>query len=292
MTRSGKPVPDGTITFIANDGNLLPNPAPIKNGLLPVQGTAERSTSSSTSRSSRSAARSSSYNVLQHDTGLLPKQTVSLAHGARRRLDRPGGRPDHAVPHRRPGRERRRPGHHAQRGRLSGRDHSQVLSQLTDQIPLVTPVRTRVVEWGRGGAPRSTTRRCRAAARRIAAPRCRRSRGRVSVNGGAGARDERQPRLARLLEAGRHRALDLQERRRRVGSPDPPALRGGHHLPAQRSEDRRPDREPGPQGRVASRPLGQRHLPDPVRRVRRLLREPLPQHGARGLRAAHADPAA
>ena len=33
-------------------------------------------------------------------------------------------------------------------------------------------------------------------------------------------------------------------------------------------------------------------VPDPVRRVRRLLRQPLPQHGARGLRPADAHPAA
>src|SRR5262249_25158082 len=50
------------------------------------------------------------------------------------------------------------------------------------------------------------------------------------------------------------------------------------------------DRETGPQGCVAATSVRTGDVPDPVRRVWRLLRDPPPQHGGRGLRPVDADP--
>ena len=66
---------------------------------------------------------------------------------------------------------------------------------------------------------------------------------------------QRQPHLDARSEAGRDRALDLRQRRRRMGPPDPSALRGRrHHEP--RGAPIPADRAPCPQGRLAAAPVG------------------------------------
>ena len=168
-------------------------------------------------------------------------------------------------------------------------DKSQVPAVLTEQIPIVAPVRTRTIEWGRSGNGDSrdpVTGQC--------TPDCPENAvfpWTVRINGQAGAQLQRQPHLRADPQAGRDRALDLHQWRRRLGPPHPPALRGRHHHePGRRADPGH--RAPGQEGRVAPAPIGQRHVPDPVRRIRRLLRQPLPQHRARGLRPADAHPAA
>ena len=145
---SGNAVQDGIVTFIANDGNLLVNPAPLKDGLLPVQGTAERFDIIVDFSSFKPGDRLQLVNVLQHETGLLPKQTVPLAQALSgvaddravgsilefrvvdqvESVDMPG------IVH-----------------KASDQDFSQLPLILTEQIPIVQPVRTRTVEWGRTG---------------------------------------------------------------------------------------------------------------------------------------------
>src|SRR6185312_6027461 len=147
-TADGRAVPDGTISFIANDGNLLVNPVPIRNGLLPVQGTAERFDIIVDFSKFRLGDKIRIVNVLQHDTGALPKQTVSLGTALRGVSDDPavGSIMEFRIVDTVESVDMPGMYHHA-----SDPDLSQLPSVLTEQIPLVTPVRTRVVEWGRGG---------------------------------------------------------------------------------------------------------------------------------------------
>ena len=160
---------------------------------------------------------------------------------------------------------------------------------LTEQIPIVAPVRTRVVEFGRSGPANSR------GPRRPVHARLLRKSSRLPLDHQdqwrGGALLQRQPHLAADPEARRGRALDLHQRRRRLGPPHPPALRGRHHHEPGRCAHPG-NRKARPQGRLAAAPSGQGPVPDPVRRIRRLLREPLPQHGARRLRHADAHPAA
>ena len=145
---SGNAVKDGIVTFIANDGNLLVNPAPLKDGLLPVQGTAERFDVIIDFSGFKPGDRLHLVNVLQHSTGLLPKQTVPLAQALSGVADDPAVGPilefrivDQVESVDLPGIVHK----------AGDQDLSQLPLILTEQIPIVQPVRTRTVEWGRTG---------------------------------------------------------------------------------------------------------------------------------------------
>jgi FtsP/CotA-like multicopper oxidase with cupredoxin domain len=145
---SGKPVRDGLVTFIANDGNLLVNPVPLAGGLMPVQGTAERFDIIIDFSKYKPGDRLYMVNVLQHDDGLGPKRTVSLTEALQGVATDPAVGPlmefrvvDQVASVDAPGLVHR----------ASDPDTSQIPLVLTEQIPIVQPVRTRVVEWGKSG---------------------------------------------------------------------------------------------------------------------------------------------
>src|SRR5262249_55880354 len=106
-----------------------------------------------------------------------------------------------------------------------------------------------------------------------------------------GALDERQPHLRVDSEGWRDRAVDLGQRRRRLGPPDPPAFRRRRH-PGPRGRSARGDRKPGQKGRLAAASQRPSHVPGAVRGIWRIVRDPLSQHGARGFRLVDADPTA
>jgi FtsP/CotA-like multicopper oxidase with cupredoxin domain len=145
LTDAGRK-PLQNVQFIANDGNLLVSPTTLANALLPVQGTAERFDIVVDFSQIPVGGKAYLYNVLQHDDGLGPKRTVPLGEVPKRALEDPAVGP--ILEFRVVGQVASidEPGfiHYA-----TDPDLSQVPAVLTEQIPLVTPVRTRVVEWGR-----------------------------------------------------------------------------------------------------------------------------------------------
>jgi FtsP/CotA-like multicopper oxidase with cupredoxin domain len=145
---NGRAVKDGLVTFIANDGNLLVNPSPLKDGLLPVQGTAERFDIIVDFSKYKPGDRLYLVNVLQHEDGLGPKRTVPLGQALQGFPDDPAVGPilefrvvDQVASVDLPGYVHK----------AGEQDSSQLPLVLTEQIPIVQPVRTRVVEWGRAG---------------------------------------------------------------------------------------------------------------------------------------------
>jgi hypothetical protein len=172
--------------------------------------------------------------------------------------------------------------------RATDGDPSQVPTVLTEQIPVVSPVRTRHVEFdrerdGSGGDSRGPNGQCTPDCPEFAEfPWVIRSMAERTL-------DERQPDFSVDPQAGRNRALDLQ-RWRRLGSSNPSALRGrGDHRSRSRLDPEHGTA--GSQGRVAIASGRRSHLPDSIRGIWRVVRQPLPQHGARGLRHADANPA-
>ena len=129
------------------------------------------------------------------------------------------------------------------------KDKSQVPTILTEQIPIVAPVRTRVVEFGRSGPGDS-----RGPGRPVHPRLLGCCRG-VPLDGQGQWRRRAflqcQPHLAADTQARRSRALDLHQRRRRLGPPDPPPLRGRHHHEPGRCADPG-DRKARAQGRLAA----------------------------------------
>ena len=139
----GNPVP---IKFIANDGNLVVTPLTLTS--LPVQGIAESYDIVVDFSGFRIGDKIQVVNQVRHEDGRRPKEELSLVKaikgdtrdplvgpmlefrvvGAVESVDVPG------VIH-----------------RATDPDVSRVPLQLTEQIPIVTPVRTRVVEFGRSG---------------------------------------------------------------------------------------------------------------------------------------------
>jgi FtsP/CotA-like multicopper oxidase with cupredoxin domain len=139
---TGSAVP---VQFIANDGNLLVNPVTLSS--LPVQGTAERFDIIVDFSKFKVGDRLKLVNTLVHQNGLLPAGQVTLAQALK------GVAIDAAVG---PCLEFRVvdkvdsvdvPGYVH---RATAADQSQVPAVLTEQIPIVTPVRTRVIEWTKG----------------------------------------------------------------------------------------------------------------------------------------------
>jgi FtsP/CotA-like multicopper oxidase with cupredoxin domain len=139
---NGKAVP---FQFIANDGNLVVNPIPLTS--LDQQGTAERYDIVVDFSNFRIGDTVQLVNVLQQTDGRVPDGAVSLRQalagdaedpavggilqfrivGSVASVDVPGVTLHATDP-----------------------DPSVVPAVLTEQIPIVTPVRERVVEWGRG----------------------------------------------------------------------------------------------------------------------------------------------
>jgi len=145
FTSNGKKVP---ITVIANDGNLLP--VPVKVTDLDELGNAERFDIIVDFSQFRVGDRLQFVNLMRmRDDGRGPKEALSLSEALKRMKEE-----DAALG---PFLEFRVvssvqsvdvPGviHHASAG-----DPSVVLNKLTDQIPIVAPVRERHVEFGRSG---------------------------------------------------------------------------------------------------------------------------------------------
>jgi len=149
---SGNTVP---FQFIANDGNLVVNPIPntaLSGGTLDHQGTAERYDIIVDFSTFRIGSKVRMVNVLQtRDDGRGPTTSLTVAQAAAlltgqqhdpvvgpllefrildqvQSVDVPG-----VILH------------------ATDPDPSVVPATLTEQIPVVTPVRTRLVEWGRAG---------------------------------------------------------------------------------------------------------------------------------------------
>jgi FtsP/CotA-like multicopper oxidase with cupredoxin domain len=139
--------------FIANDGNLLVKPVPLT--LMPVQGTAERFEVIVDFSKFKVGDKLHFVNVLQHNDGLKPAGTVALAQALK------GVASDPAVG---PALELRvvsslasvdGPVVNTIANSCGSNDKSYdpaspLAAALTEQIPVVTPVRTRVVEFTRG----------------------------------------------------------------------------------------------------------------------------------------------
>jgi FtsP/CotA-like multicopper oxidase with cupredoxin domain len=140
---TGRPVP---IRMIANDGNFLVNPITLTQ--LDQQGTAERYDIVVDFSRYRVGDRLKLVNVLQQTDGRRPDQTLTLAQALA------GTSVDPLVG---PVMEFRIVSEvfsndvAGVRLRATDADQSQVPLVLTQQIPIVTPVRTRVVEFGRSG---------------------------------------------------------------------------------------------------------------------------------------------
>jgi hypothetical protein len=276
---SGNAVP---FLQIANDGNLFVNPISLTS--LDQQGTAERYDIIVDFSRFKIGDRLTLVNRLQQTDGRKPDQQLPLQKALARISNDPavGGILQFRIVSQAPSVDVPGVILHA-----TDPDRSVVPNVLTEQIPIVTPVRERVVQWGRSGSgdSRGSNGQC--------IPDCPDSASfpwSLIVNGAPGPLHERQPGPALIPEGGRHRALDLYQRRRRLGSPDPSPFRGRHHHePRQRHNPR--DGTDGAKGRLAVASLGSGAIPDSVRGIWRILRQPLPQHGARGLRPVDAHPA-
>jgi len=133
--------------FIANDGNLVVNPITLTQ--LDHQGTAERYDIVVDFSKFRIGDRIQLVNLLQmRDDGRGPTDTLSLGQALAGDPDDPtiGAIMEFHVVSSVPSVDA--PGVTLF---ATSPDPSQVLAVLTQQIPIVTPVRTRLVEWGRSG---------------------------------------------------------------------------------------------------------------------------------------------
>jgi len=149
---SGNVVP---FTFIANDGNFVVNPFDI--GELDEQGVAERYDIVIDFSRFRVGDTVRLVNILQHKDGRGPDRRVSVSKALS------GGSSDPAVG---PVMEFLvsgqvesvdNPGYIYDITRAADRDRSQVPVQLTEQIPLVAPVREREITWTRGSGDSRNT---------------------------------------------------------------------------------------------------------------------------------------
>jgi FtsP/CotA-like multicopper oxidase with cupredoxin domain len=256
---------------IANDGNLFVNPISLTS--LDQQGTAERYDIIVDFSKFKVGDRLTLVNTLQQTSGRKPDGQLSLQNALAGSSNDPGvggilqfrivsqvqsvdvpGVTLHAT----------------------DADRSVVPNVLTEQIPIITPVRERVVQWGRSGNgdSRGSNGQC--------IPDCPDSASfpwSLIVNGGQAHSMNANRIQLQYPKAGGRRALDLHQRRRRLGSPDPSAFRGRHHHePRERYHPR--DGTESAKGRLAVASLGSGAIPDPVRGIWRILRQPLPQHGA------------
>ena len=141
--QNGRAIP---VDFIANDGNLIPRPIRVTN--LDVQGSAERFDVVIDFSRFRPGDRVYLVNRLEFSNGRRPDRAVPLADAFA------GNSPDPGVGSIMEFRVVDQVASVDVPGvihRAGDPDPSQVPNRLTDQIPIVTPVRERVVEWTRGG---------------------------------------------------------------------------------------------------------------------------------------------
>jgi FtsP/CotA-like multicopper oxidase with cupredoxin domain len=140
---SGNAVP---FLQIANDGNLFPNPIPLTS--LDQQGTAERYDIIVDFSTFRIGDKVTLVNTLQQTDGRLPDKQLQLKQALAGTNNDPaaGGIMQFQIVSQVESVDVPGVIHHA-----TDPDPSIVSSILTEQIPIVTPVRTRVVEWGRAG---------------------------------------------------------------------------------------------------------------------------------------------
>jgi manganese oxidase len=145
---SGRPVP---FQFIANDGNLLVNPILLSS--LDQQGVAERCDIVVDFSRYRPGDRIRLVNQLRmRDDGRGPQEELSLGQALAGRSDDPtiGAIMEFRVVNSVESVDM--PGQLLTTANSCGtNDKSRVPTVLTEQIPIVTPVRTRVVEFGRSG---------------------------------------------------------------------------------------------------------------------------------------------
>ena len=138
---TGKAVP---FQFIANDGNLVVNPITLT--ALDEQGTGERYDIVVDFSKFKIGSKIRMYNLLKQTNGRKPDKAMTIAEAAKGVIDDPGVGP--LLEFRVVGQVQSAdvPGvtHH-----YTDPDRSVVPSKLTDQIPIVAPVRTRVVEFRR-----------------------------------------------------------------------------------------------------------------------------------------------
>ena len=140
---SGNAVP---FLQIANDGNLFPNPIPLTS--LDQQGTAERYDIIVDFSTFRIGDKVTLVNTLQQTSGRMPDGQVALgqALGGSKNDPAMGGIMQFQIAASVPSVDA--PGVTLY---ATDPDPSVVPSVLTEQIPIVTPVRERVVQWGRAG---------------------------------------------------------------------------------------------------------------------------------------------
>ena len=139
---NGRAVP---FQFIANDGNLVVNPIPLT--VLDQQGIAERYDIVVDFSTFRIGDRLTLVNVLEQTDGRKPNGALSLARALAGDNNDPvvGGILQFRIVGQVASVDVPGVIHHS-----TDPDRSVVPAALTQQIPIVTPVRTRVVEWGRG----------------------------------------------------------------------------------------------------------------------------------------------
>ncbi len=140
---SGNPVP---FLQIANDGNLFPNPVPLTS--LDQQGTAERYDIIVDFSTFKIGDKVTLVNTLHQTDGRMPDKQLPLMQALAGMKDDPASSgimqfqivsqvESVDVP--------------GVMLRATDPDYSVVPSILTEQIPIITPVRERVVQWGRAG---------------------------------------------------------------------------------------------------------------------------------------------
>jgi FtsP/CotA-like multicopper oxidase with cupredoxin domain len=141
---TGQAVP---FQFIANDGNLVVNPIPLT--VLDQQGIAERYDIVVDFSPFAVGSQLTLVNTLEQTDGRRPTAELSLARALAGDANDPvvGGIMQFRVVSQVESVDVPGVIHHA-----TDRDPSVVPAVLTQQIPIVTPVRTRVVEWGRSGS--------------------------------------------------------------------------------------------------------------------------------------------
>ncbi len=139
---NGRAVP---FQFIANDGNLVVNPIPLT--VLDQQGIAERYDIVVDFSAFRIGDRLTLVNTLEQTDGRRPTAELPLARALAGDNNDPvvGGILQFRIVGQVASVDVPGVIHHS-----TDRDPSVVPAVLTQQIPIVTPVRTRVVEWGRG----------------------------------------------------------------------------------------------------------------------------------------------